>query len=289
MRSADISLPMSDYERIEKVIRHLDRHFVSQPSLKELAKLAGLSEFHFQRLFRRWTGTTPKSFLKMLTASHAKAQLRKSRDLLSVSLDSGLSGPGRLHDLMVSLEAVSPGEFKAKGQGVEIRYGFHPTPFGNCLIGLTDRGVCHLAFLNGTEAAALKELKSLWPRATFVLTRRETGRMVKRIFGKSEKRGVPVLLRGTPFQLKVWEALLRIPEGAVISYEDLARFSGRPGAARAVGTAVGKNAVAFLIPCHRVIRETGAFGQYRWGEERKRAVLTWEYAKSEAREEGKKE
>ena len=266
----------TDYERIERVIKHLDEHHLAQPSLKDLAHVAGLSESHFQRVFSRWTGTTPKSFVQFLTAQHAKDLLRKSKDILSVSLDSGLSGTSRLHDLMVSLEAVTPGEYKSKGAGVDICYGIHMSPFGLCLIGHTDRGICHLSFIDSNQEEAIAGLREKWENASFSINRAQTAKTVERIFTRSGRHPLSVLVRGTPFQVKVWEALLRIPEGAVISYEGLAKGVGSPRAARAVGSAVGQNAIAYLIPCHRVIRETGAFGNYRWGEFRKKALLTWE-------------
>lgn len=267
---------MSDYERVERVIRYLEKHHLEQPSLAELAKVAGLSESHFHRLFTRWAGTTPKSFLKFLTAGHARSLLARSGDLLNVSLDSGLSGPGRLHDLFVTFEAMTPGECKAGGDGVEVRYGFHPSPFGTCLIGVTKRGVCYLAFVDGSEVKALAELRRKWPRASLRPSQAATGKAVRRIFFRRKGRKVPVVLAGTPFQLKVWEALLRIPPGRALSYAGLAGAIGAPKASRAVGTAVASNAIAYLIPCHRVIRGSGGFGQYRWGSARKQAVLAWE-------------
>lgn len=272
------STAMTDYEKIEKVIRHLESSYLSQPSMKELAQVAGVSEFHFQRLFSKWTGTTPKSFLQYITAKHAKHLLAESKDLLSAALDSGLSGPGRLHDLIISIEAMTPGEFKAKGAGVEIHYGVHSTPFGECLIGVTSRGICHLAFVDANLNDAILELKSNWPRAKFKRVKTETAKIVKTIFGNKRKGKLSLLLKGTPFQIKVWEALLRVPEGAVTSYSALAEVVDSPRAARAIGTAVGSNEVAYLIPCHRVIRETGVIGDYRWGTTRKRALLTWEQA-----------
>lgn len=277
---------MNDYIRIAKVIQFLDENFKEQPSLKELARVAGLSEFHFQRLFSRWTGTTPKSYLQFLTAKRAKELLLESKDLLSVSFETGLSGPGRLHDLMISLEAMTPGEFKARGAGIEIRYGVGATPFGDCLIGVTKRGICHLAFFDSEQESALADMKRLWPNALFKPAKTETARVLKRVFGGAGKGSVSLLVRGTPFQIKVWEALLRVPEGTVISYDRLARLAGVPGASRAVGTAVGKNSIAYLIPCHRVIRETGVLGQYRWGAIRKKAVLNWETLRTRADGEG---
>ena len=266
---------MTDYERIEKVIRYLDCRYLEQPSLSVLAKVSGLSVFHFHRLFTRWAGTTPKSFLKFLTAKHAKELLLSSRDLLSASLESGLSGPSRLHDLIVGVDAMTPGEMKSQAEGIEIAYGTHPTPFGNCLIGITSRGICYLSFTTN-KSHAVAELRELWPKARFKSDQKKTRPVIQTIFGSSGKRKLSVVLRGTPFQLKVWEALLRIHPGAVLSYTDVADAIGNPGAARAVGTAVASNQVAYLIPCHRVIRETGILGEYRWGQMRKQAILGWE-------------
>ena len=271
---------MTDYERIEKIILYLKRHYRLQPDLRTLASVAGLSTFHFHRLFTRWAGVTPKTFLQYLTARHAKSLLIQSRSVLDASLESGLSGPGRLHDLLITSEGVTPGEFKARGKGISIAYGFHPSPFGICLIGVTGRGVCHLAFLNsGKEAAALHALRSAWPEAEMQNNARTTARAAASVFG-GEKNAAEVSLSvvGTPFQLKVWEAVLRIPPGSVFSYKDISRALGIQGAARCVGTALASNPVAYLIPCHRVILETGIIGDYRWGSARKQAILAREMA-----------
>lgn len=269
---------MTDYERIERIIRYLDRHHREQPTLKELARVAGLSEFHFHRLFARWAGTTPKNFLKALTAEHAKQLLLESKDLLSVSFATGLSGPSRLHDLMIAVEGVTPGEFKTGGGGVEIRYGLHSTPFGQCLIATTPRGICHLSFIITPHVGdAVAELHDRWPRATIQRSQRGTASIIAAMFNDQSLSGpLSILLAGTPFQIKVWKALLAIPEGHLVSYSMLASAIGHPGAARAVGSAVGKNPVAVLIPCHRVIRETGVVGDYHWGTVRKQALLAWE-------------
>lgn len=259
----------------------MEANYQAQPSLSKLAKVAGVSEFHFHRLFTRWAGTTPKSFLQYLTAKHAKQLLVESKDLLTTAFDAGLSGPGRLHDLMVSVEGVTPGEFKAKGSGVEIQYGVHECPFGECLIGVTKRGVCHLVFIDGDREDAISEMKERFANATFKLRKSETAKVIKKIFKRTGSKKISVVLHGTPFQMKVWEALLRIPEGNVLSYADLAKVAGFPGASRAVGTALGKNSIAYLIPCHRVIRATGDFGDYHWGTTRKQAVLIWERSQKE--------
>ena len=271
---------MTTYERIEKVIRHIQARHQEQPSLAELARVAGLSEFHFHRLFTRWAGITPKDFVKALTNEHAKSLLARSRDVLGASLEAGLSGPGRLHDLLVTVEGVSPGEFKAKGAGLTIRHGFAPSPFGECLIGLTRRGVCHLAFSSPDEgrAAMLFDLRRRWPKAKLAADAAAARRAAKAIFSRKHGK-IALHVCGTGFQVKVWEALLRIPSGALASYGDVARAIGKPAAARAVGTAVGQNGISYLIPCHRVIRDTGVLGGYRWGAARKRALLAWESAR----------
>lgn len=262
---------MTAYQRVAKVIAYLSARRAEQPDLATLARVAGLSPHHFHRLFARWAGATPKSVLKFLTAQDAKALLRRG-DVLGASLGAGLSGPGRLHDLMVTVEAVTPGEYKTGGAGVLIRWGLHATPFGLALIGLTSRGVCHLAF-GPSRAAALKDLRRRWPKASLREDRVATALVAAKAFGRGRLR---LYLRGTPFQLKVWAALLRIPPGRAATYAQVAKTVGKPRATRAVGTAVGANPVAFVIPCHRVLRATGAFGGYRWGTGRKRAMLARE-------------
>ena len=273
-----------DYQRIEKAILYLEQNFREQPDLGEVARVVHLSEYHFQRLFRRWAGISPKRFLQFLTVEYAKKLLEESQSLLDTSYESGLAGPGRLHDLFVSTEAVTPGEFKKKGVGLKITYGVHPSPFGDCLLAVTERGICGLAFVRpGQRAEVLRELKSKWEGAEFSEDPGATGCIVERIFRPANshaKRPLTLLLKGTNFQIKVWEALLRIPMGLVVSYEDLGARIGRPGASRAVGNAVGKNPIAFLIPCHRVIRKVGTFGDYHWGAARKKAMLAWEAARA---------
>jgi AraC family transcriptional regulator of adaptative response/methylated-DNA-[protein]-cysteine methyltransferase len=276
---------MSDYARIEKVIRYLSEHYREQPDLNTLAGLVELSAFHFQRLFTRWAGVTPKALLKFLTAGHAKDLLQRSRSVLDASIESGLSGPGRLHDLFVSVEGVTPGEFKRGGSDLVIYYGFYASPFGTCLIGATARGICHLAFLDEDKRVpAIEELRSAWPNAKLREDIRAVSKAGEAIFRSGTNRrnqDISVFLSGTRFQLKVWEAVLRIPPGFVLSYGDIGKALGIPGAARAVGTALARNPVAYLIPCHRVIRETGIIGDYRWGSSRKRAMLAWERGSSQ--------
>lgn len=274
-----------DYQRIKALLGLLVKKRQEQPSLDELAQWAGLSKFHLQRLFTRWAGISPQRFLHYLTLEYAKETLSHSRNLLDASWDAGLSGPGRLHDLFVTLEAVTPGEFKRKGQGLEIRHGVHPTPFGPCLVALTERGICALRFVEKDEAwEELNALKSQWPQARFTLSPRDTAAVVEDIFKagpgavSSGRQPMGLMVQGTNFQIRVWEALLRIPPGHVASYGLVATMIGQPGAARAVGSALAANPVGWLIPCHRVIREMGVVGDYQWGQDRKRLMLAWEAA-----------
>jgi len=272
-----------DYLRIEHAIQYLDNHYQDQPSLEEVAASIGLSEFHFQRLFTRWAGVSPKRFLQFVTKENAKDLLDQAENLLDATHQVGLSSLGRLHDLFVSTEAVSPGEYKSRGAGVTIRYGLHPTPFGKCLIGVTERGICHLSFVQTSEGDAIDALVADWAQARMIEDQRSTAPLIAPIFDLSQRGQKPLhlYLRGTNFQLKVWEALLNVPAGAVTTYEQVAAQIGKPGALRAVGTAVGHNPVAVLIPCHRVIRKMGEFGNYRYGTTRKKALLGWEAARTQ--------
>ena len=283
-----------DYIRIESALAFLSDRGESQPTLADVAEHVGLSEHHLQRVFTRWAGISPKRFLQFQTVENAKSLLRDSRSVLDTTYSTGLSSGGRLHDLFVTLQAVTPGEFKSGGAGLTIRTGFHDSPFGECLIGITERGICGLSFVvNGDRTLAMAELASHWPGATLVEDQRATRSTVQRIFaawngghwhptgdrtGDVTPTPLSVLVRGTNFQVRVWEALLRIPPGSVATYEDVASSLGRSGATRAVGSAVGRNPVAYLIPCHRVIRKTGAFGEYHWGATRKVALLMCEAA-----------
>ena len=272
---------MNDYERIAEVIRYLDERHIEQPALATLADRTGLSQFHFHRLFSTWAGITPKDFLQCLTLSHAKELLRDGQSVLDVALGSGLSGPGRLHDLCVNLEAASPGELKSGGAGWTISAGFAETPFGQCLVAEGPRGICHLSFVESeNERIALAALREDWPQARLQRDESVAARLVARIFAPpSDSHSRPVLrafVRGTPFQVRVWRTLLQVQPGTLTSYGRLATAIAQPGAARAVGAAVGQNPLAYLIPCHRVIRETGVMGDYRWGPIRKRAMIAWE-------------
>ncbi len=271
-----------DYARIARAIEYLRRHATDQPDLAATARHVHLSEYHFQRLFTRWAGVSPKRFLQFLTIEHAKARLAQSRNALDLADGVGLSGPGRLHDLFVTLEAMSPGEFKAGGAGLTICYGIHDSPFGRCLIAATSRGICGLQFLEN-ETNATAGLRHDWPRAELRLDRAGTAPLAERIFQPISLRPpqpLALLVKGTNFQMKVWRALLALPFGGITTYQTIAEKIGQPRAARAVGSAIGANAIAYLIPCHRVIRESGVLGSYRWGEERKALMLGWEAART---------
>jgi AraC family transcriptional regulator of adaptative response/methylated-DNA-[protein]-cysteine methyltransferase len=277
----DFKQSSEDYLRIEQAILYLENHYKEQPGLEQVAAHIGLSEYHFQRLFTRWAGVSPKRFLQFLTKEGAKELLSQSENLLDTTHQVGLSSLGRLHDLFVTTEAVTPGEYKNHGEGVTIRYGIHLTPFGKCLIGLTERGICHLGFVTGSEGEAVDSLVHEWKEARMVEDYRSTAALVGPIFDVRYdtriRQPITLHLRGTNFQLKVWEALLQIPAGSATTYEGLAQRIGQPNASRAVGSAVGHNPIAFLIPCHRVIRKVGDFGNYRYGELRKKALLAREY------------
>jgi len=272
-----------DYTRIEQAILFLERNYRDQPSLSEIADNIGLSEYHFQRLFTHWVGISPKRFLQYLTKEHAKEILEGSASVLEAAYQTGLSGPGRLHDLFVVAEAMTPGEYKNRGEGLLIRYGFHPSPFGECLIAMTERGICYLAFVeNNDYDRALREVITRWQKAEYLEDPGHTRSYVSPIFSLGQgNTSLPVRLhlQGTNFQLKVWEALLCIPSGQMVTYEDLAITIGKPSAARAVGSAVGQNPVPVLIPCHRVIHKLGDFGNYRYGSARKKALLGYEMAR----------
>jgi AraC family transcriptional regulator, regulatory protein of adaptative response / methylated-DNA-[protein]-cysteine methyltransferase len=277
---------MSGYERMDRIIRWLDEHYAAQPTLAQLAALAGLSEFHFHREFVRWTGVTPKDFVQCLTLAHARARLGAGDAVLEASLDAGLSGPGRLHDLCVTLEAATPGEIKSGGEGMEIVWGMAESPFGLCLVGETARGLCHLTFSENYDSVSA--IRIAWPRARLIRDDEVAAEKIDLVFhpvaSVSAGTGVRALVRGTSFQLRVWRALLEIPAGSLTTYGRLAEKIGHPGAARAVGTAVGANTLACLIPCHRVIRETGVISAYRWGAGRKRTLIAWEGASAQARD-----
>jgi AraC family transcriptional regulator of adaptative response/methylated-DNA-[protein]-cysteine methyltransferase len=276
-----------DYRRVEKAIAFLEANQARQPSLDEVAAAVHLSPFHFNRMFQRWAGISPMRFLRFLTKEHAAALLGRGASLLDASLESGLSGPGRLHDLMVACEAVTPGEWKRRGEGLAIRFGTAETPFGLCLAGLTARGICNLQFfgaLTAREAEAL--MREEWPAAELVRDDGAAAAVAERIFaGRRAGEPLALHLHGTNFQIKVWQALLAIPSGSLVTYQEVGRAIGQPNAGRAIGSAVGANPVSLLVPCHRVIRKGGVFGNYRWGPLRKRAMVAWESARREPKEE----
>ena len=269
------------YECIAKAIAFMRQNHLTQPDLRTIAQQVHLSEYHFQRLFTKWAGISPKRFLQFLTVDYAKSKITQTKSLLELTVDAGLSSPSRLHDLFVKLEAMSPGEFKAAGKGLQIRYGVHQTPFGNCLIATTVRGVCNLHFLDEDEIdenTAKQLLQTAWAKAEIVHDQSATREISDRIFQPMTTPRSPWVLRvkGTNFQIQVWRALLQVPFGAITTYQGLAEAIGRPTAARAVGNALGCNPVGYLIPCHRVIRQSGELGGYRWGLERKAVLLGWE-------------
>ncbi len=278
----------TDYLRVEKAIYYLDDNFQDQPSLQEAAAHLNLSPFHFQRVFKRWAGISPKRFLQFLTIEYAKKLLNENRSVLDATYGSGLSSPSRLHDLFVTIDSVTPGEFKSKGRGMEITYGIHPSPFGECLLAVTGRGICGLSFItDGRREEAVAALQSCWEEAKLSENPQKTKPLVDHIFrpvSHNGKRSLSLLLKGTNFQIKVWEALLKIPSGFVCSYEDIATYLGRSTAARAVGNAIASNPVAYIIPCHRVIRKIGVVGAYRYSPARKKAMIGWEAVQRYRRE-----
>jgi AraC family transcriptional regulator of adaptative response/methylated-DNA-[protein]-cysteine methyltransferase len=276
----------SHHAGITAAIDYLAGNYEDQPSLDDMASAAGMSAPHFQRTFKSWTGVSPKRFLQFVTIGHAKRLLDGRASVLDAALEAGLSGPGRLHDLFVACEAVTPGEYKSWGRGLEIRYGLHDGPFGRALLGITERGICWLSFVSdGDDRGAVEDFAAEWPASDLIEDGAATATAAAGAFRFAMGEGdapVRLLVFGTNFQIKVWEALLRIPRGGIVSYQDLARALGSPGASRAVGRAVGANPISLLIPCHRVILKSGVVHNYRWGVGRKRAILAIEQALGEA-------
>ncbi len=271
------------YAVVAKAISYIRTHAQHQPDLKQIAEKIGLSEFHLQRTFTEWAGVSPKRFLQYLTKEHAKQALRESEDILSTALSVGLSGPSRLHDLMITWEAMTPGEIKQAGAGVALHFGHALTPFGNALFAWTTRGLAHLEFCDASEMGMAQEkLKKIWPKATLIKNGSEANRLSSRIFDAvTPSQPLHLILRGSPFQLKIWEALLQSKPSQLLSYSQLASLAEASNTQRAVGTALAANPLAYLIPCHRVIRQDGEVGNYRWGTERKLALLGWEAAHTE--------
>lgn len=275
-----VATQAENYERISSAIAFIRQHHLSQPDLATVANHVGLSESHFQKLFTQWAGISPKRFLQYITLEYAKSRIAQTQNILDLTADVGLSSPGRLHDLFVTIEAMSPGEFKAGGAGLVIRYGIHNTPFGQALIATTSRGVCNLHFIEATSPISAKEiLKQSWPKAEIINEAKATQPLCDAIFSTTtskNKKSLTLLIKGTNFQIQVWRALLQLPFGSLTTYKTIANMIDRPTATRAVGTAIGKNPIGYLIPCHRVIRSSGELGGYLWGLDRKLTILGWE-------------
>lgn len=271
-----------DYARIAKAIDFIVAARPRHPALEEVAAHVDLGAFHLQRLFKRWAGVSPKQLMSYLTLEHAKGVLRTSASVLDATFEAGLSGPSRLHDLFVTHEAMTPGEYKDLGRDLVIRYGVHDTPFGRALLLATERGICGLDFIDGPDGEAVRHAQTQWPLSTFILDQPMTASVVTRLFsGQPGPTPLRLLLRGTNFQVQVWAALMRVPSGAIVSYGDIARATGKPGASRAVGEALAHNLIAYLVPCHRVLRSTGLFKNYKWTPTRRHALLAWEAAQME--------
>jgi len=272
--------PQADYERVRRIIAFISEHWREQPSLEAIADHVGLSTTHVHHLFRRWAGLSPKAFLQAITLDNAKALLSASASVLDTAYEVGLSGPARLHDLFVTHEAMTPGDYKAGGAGLTMRYGFHPSPFGEAILIATDRGLAGLGFVDdGDRASALADMTRRWPKAVYVEDEAATAPLARRIFDPSRwqaEQPLRVVLIGTDFEVRVWQTLLRIPRDRATTYSDIARHIGKPSACRAVGAAVGKNPVSFVVPCHRVLGRSGALTGYHWGLTRKQAILGWE-------------
>src|SRR5882757_6895127 len=280
---APLSSAAADYDVVRRAIAHIKGNWRAQPEIDEIAEASGVTPTELHHLFRRWAGLTPKAFLQALTLDSARELLRSSASVLDASYEVGLSGPGRLHDLFVTHESMSPGEWKTGAEGITISYGFHPSPFGSALVMATERGLCGLAFADiGEEKAALADMRSRWPRAKYAEDSARTAPIAQRIFDNKlwrPDRPLRVVLIGTDFEVRVWETLMRIPMGRATTYSNIAGSIGSPKAPRAVGAAVGKNPISFVVPCHRVIGKSGELTGYHWGLTRKCAMLGWEAGK----------
>lgn len=277
------SEPNINYHRIEKAIQFLEENFQRQPELEEVAEKVHLSPFHFQRLFTEWAGISPKRFLQFLTVGFLKQRLRETKNLSEAAESAGLSSQSRVYDLFTTLEAVTPQEYKKQGEGLHIEYGIHDTPFGLCLIGTTERGICWFSFINTMDDArvSIEDMKTHWHNSVFHQNQDITSIFIQQIFHRntSSPTKLHLFVKGTNFQIKVWDALLKIPTGGVVTYQGIADEIGSPRAMQAVGSAVGSNHIAYLIPCHRVIRKDGVLGEYRWSATRKKSMIGWEMAK----------
>jgi AraC family transcriptional regulator of adaptative response/methylated-DNA-[protein]-cysteine methyltransferase len=274
-----------NYQRIEQAIKYLEENFRRQPELDEVAEKVHLSPFHFQRIFTEWAGISPKRFLQFLTVEYLKERLQQSKNLVEAAESAGLSSQSRVYDLFTTLEAMTPQEYKQHGSGIRIEYGFHETLFGHCLIGVTERGICWLSFIQHDEDPKyeLGQMKEHWHNSVFHQDQELTEKFIEQVFGQKEKsKKLHLFVKGTNFQVKVWEALLKIPVGNVTTYQDIAMQIRNPKALQAVGSAVGSNHIAYLIPCHRVIRKDGMLGEYRWSSARKKGIIGWEMASQAA-------
>ena len=275
-----IDEPHSDYELVRRAVEYISEHWRDQPSLEPIAEAVGMRPLSLQRLFTRWAGLSPKGFLQALTLDHARSLLADSASVLDATYEVGLSGPGRLHDLFVTHDAMTPGDYKARGAGLVIRWAFHPSPFGLALVMITDRGLAGLAFADGgDERAALADMTRRWPEADYVEDADATAPYARRIFDRETWRPdqpLRIFMIGSDFEVRVWETLLRLPLGRATTYSDIAAHMGKPSAARAVGAAVGRNPISFVVPCHRVLGKGGSLCGYHWGLTRKRAILGWE-------------
>jgi AraC family transcriptional regulator of adaptative response/methylated-DNA-[protein]-cysteine methyltransferase len=272
--------PRTDYDIVRRAVEYISEHWRDQPSLEQIATVVGMQPLSLQRLFTRWAGLSPKAFVQALTLDHARSLLADSASVLDATYEVGLSGPGRLHDLFVTHDAMTPGDFKAKGEGIVIRWAFHSSPFGYALVMMTERGLAGLAFADpGREQSALADMKARWPLATYVEDEAATAPYARRIFDRTTWRPdqpLKIFMIGSDFEIRVWETLLKLPLGKATTYSDIAAHIGKPAAARAVGAAIGKNPISFVVPCHRVLGKGGGLCGYHWGLTRKRAILGWE-------------
>lgn len=270
----------AQYDTISSAIAYISAHFLEQPDLETVAAHVHVSPFHLQRMFTEWVGISPKRFLQYITAGYLKEKLQEAPNLLEAASMAGLSAQSRVYDLFVTLEAVTPQQFRSQGETVDIFYGYHSTPFGRCFIAATEKGVCSLQFVEpGNEAEILEWFKAGWPHAKLIADEAFTAPFIGKIFSAKPGEKLHVMVKGTNFQVKVWEALLRLPAGSVTTYQKIAEYIGHPKAVRAVGSAVGANPIAYLIPCHRVIRKEGVLGEYHWGPTRKKVLIGYEMAK----------
>lgn len=271
-----------NYSRVADAIHYITSNYKQQPTLEEIAAQVNLSPFHFQRIFTDWAGISPKKFLQFLTVEELKKELLSVKNIADAADNVGLSAQSRVYDLFVNIEAVTPQEFKSNGKGLKIQYGFHYTPFGECFIAHTDKGICGLSFIDENKEVVLEDFYHQWQYAEIIHDEQSTTFLIDQLFGPVKEKKLKLLLKGSKFQVKVWEALLKIPFGSVSTYRNIASAIGQPAAVRAVGSAVGANPVAFIIPCHRVIRSEGLIGQYHWGATRKKAMIGWEKGKLQA-------